>query len=233
MSLTDMPEDEQARTPSPAGKDGQSLSDYAYNHILQMMLTGTLRPGTLLQERKLAEVLSISRTPVREALGRLEAESLVERRHGRAPIVSDVSIESYVMLLDMRRILEVEAAARATGRLTPETAATIEAAIDGLLNTEKPTAAHHWSVDELVHLSIADAAGNPLVASTIRDLRRRTHIFNTTRIPQRLQLGADEHRNLLHAVMGTDAETSRRLMGQHLDNVRGAIIEYMLGTRRS
>lgn len=233
MSLTDLPEDASVASGGPGERDGQSLSDYAYNNILQMMLTGLLRPGTLLQERRLAESLSISRTPVREALGRLESEHLVERRHGRAPAVADVSIERYVMLLDMRRILEVEAAARATGRLSREIAAEIEAAIDGLLAAEKPTAAHHWAVDEIVHASIADAAGNPLMASTIRDLRRRTHIFNTQRIPQRLQVGANEHRELLAAVMGDDPEVSRRRMGQHLDNVRGAIIEYMLGTRRS
>jgi DNA-binding GntR family transcriptional regulator len=233
MSLTDLRDEPRSPLPIPGEREGQSLSDFAYNHILQMILGGQLPPGSFLQERKLAELLSISRTPVREAIGRLESEQLIERRHGRAPVVSDVSVESYVMLLDMRRILEVEAAGRATGLLSAETARRIEQAIDELVVVEKPTTAHHWAVDELVHASIADAAGNPLVASTIRDLRRRTHIFNTQRIPRRLQLGANEHRNLLMAVMGDDPDLSRRLMGQHLDNVRSAIIEYMLGTRRS
>lgn len=214
-------------------RDGQSLSDYAYGNILNMILDGRLKPGTPLQERKLAELLSISRTPVREALGRLEGESLVVRQRGRVPAVADVSIEKYVMLLDMRRVLEVEAAGRATGRVSPETAAVVAAAIDELVETQKPTAAHHWAVDEMIHGAIADAAGNPLIASTIRDLRRRTHIFNTTRLPHRLLIGANEHRNLLKAVTGDDPERSRQAMGQHLDNVRDAIIAFILGTRRS
>jgi DNA-binding GntR family transcriptional regulator len=222
-----------ARERSGAGSAEVSLSEYAYTRILDLMLSGKLPAGGVLQERKLAEMLAISRTPVREALGRLEAESLVMRRHGRVLVVCDVSVESYVSLLDMRRILEVEAAARATGRLTIVEAQAVEAAIDELLRVTEITPAHHWAVDELVHGTIAEAAGNPMVVSAIRDLRRRTHIFNTSRIPHRLLPGAAEHLDLLRAVTGDDPETSRRLMGQHLDNVRDAIIDFILGTKRS
>lgn len=231
MSLTELSDDADRR--GTTKDDAVSLAEYAYSRILEMMLAGRLPPGTMLQERRLAELLEISRTPVREALGRLEAESLVERSPGRAPVVSDVSVENYVILLDMRRILEVEAAARATGRLDRDKFDSVIKAIDELVAIEHPTAAHHWAVDEMVHGTIAEAAGNPLVTSTIRDLRRRTHIFNTARIPQRLMPGASEHTGLLNAVMGDDPELSRRLMGRHLDNVRDAIIEYLLGSRRS
>jgi len=210
-----------------------SLSEYAYNRIVEMMLGGILAAGDVLQERKLGETLAVSRTPVREALTRLEAESLVMRRHGRVLVVSDTGIETYINLLDMRRTLEIEAAGRATGRITPEQTASIVAAIDELLQTPEITPTHHWAVDEMVHGSIAEAAGNPMVTSTIRDLRRRTHIFNTARIPHRLLPGASEHLELLHAVSGDDPQRSRRVMGQHLDNVKNAIIEYILGARRT
>jgi DNA-binding GntR family transcriptional regulator len=212
--------------------DGIGLSEHAYNCILDLMLAGKLPPGMLLQERKLAEMLSISRTPVREALGRLEAESLVTRSHGRAPVVCEVSVENYICLLDMRRILEVEAAGRATGRVDAARAEAVTAAINDLVQVDEPTPAHHWAVDDMVHGTIAEAAGNPMVASAVRDLRRRTHIFNTARIPQRLLPGSSEHLELLHAVCGNDPELSRLLMGRHLDNVRDAIIEFILGARR-
>lgn len=216
----------------PLGNGEASLSEYAYNRIVEMMLGGVLAAGEVLQERKLGETLSVSRTPVREALTRLEAELLVTRRHGRVLVVSDTSIETYVNILDMRRILEVEAAARATGKISREQRDAIVEAIDELLQAPEITPTHHWAVDEMVHGSIADAAGNPMVASTIRDLRRRTHIFNTARIPHRLLPGAGEHLELLRAVSGSDPERSREIMGQHLDNVRDAIIAYILGTRR-
>lgn len=210
-----------------------SLSEFAYNRILDLMLAGHLAAGAVLQERRLAEMLSISRTPVREALARLEVESLVTRRHGRMLIVANVSVESYISLLDMRRILEMEAAARATGKLDPDVARAISDAIGELVHLPVITPARHWAVDDLVHSSIADAAGNPMVAASIRDLRRRTHIFNTSRIPDRLVVGAGEHLDLLHAVLGSDPELSRRVMGQHIDNVRDAIIDFILGRRPS
>lgn len=208
-----------------------SLSDFAYNRIVEMMLAGSLAVGEVLQERKLAEALSMSRTPVREALARLEGESLVMRRHGRVLVVSDTGIETNINLLDMRRILEVEAAGRATGRISPTETSSIIAAINELLQAPTVTPTHHWAVDEMVHGTIAEAAGNPMVTSSIRDLRRRTHIFNTARIPHRLLPGASEHIALLNAVSGNDPELSRRMMGQHLDNVKNAIIECILGIR--
>ena len=217
----------------PRSDSDVSLSSYAYNQILDLLLGGHLQAGAILQERRLAELLSISRTPVREALSRLENEALVSRRHGRMLVVTDVSVESYVNLLDMRRILEMETAARATGQLSREDADVIHRAIDELTGLAAITPAQHWAVDDLVHSTIAQTAGNPLVAASIRDLRRRTHIFNTSRLPHRLLVGAGEHMELLDAVMGNDPEQSRQLMGKHLDNVRDAIIDFILGHRRS
>ena len=210
-----------------------SLSEAAYNQILELMLAGHLPAGAVLQERRLAEMMSISRTPVREALARLEVESLVSRRNGRMLFVADVSVESYISLLDMRRILEMETAARATGRFDPAVARNIADAIADLVDLPQITPAQHWAVDDLVHSSIAEAAGNPMVATSIRDLRRRTHIFNTARIPHRLVVGAGEHMALVDAVMGNDPELSRRLMAEHIDNVRDAIINFILGRRAS
>jgi len=174
----------------------------------------------------------MSRTPVREALTRLEAESLVSRRHGRVLVVSDTSIETYVSILDLRSILEMEAAARATGMISSERTAAAIAAIGELTRASEITPAQHWAVDEMVHGSIAEAAGNPMLASAIRDLRRRTHIFNTARIPHRLLPGASEHLELLDAVSGSDPERSRALMRQHLANVKDAIITFILRRRQ-
>lgn len=210
-----------------------SLSDFAYTQILDLLLSGQLHAGAILQERRLAEMLSISRTPVREALARLENESLVSRHLGRMLVVTDVSVESYINLLDMRRILEMETAARATGRLDEEKAQKVRSAIAALTGLATITPAQHWAVDDLVHSTIAQAAGNPLVADSIRDLRRRTHIFDTSRIPQRLFVGASEHLELIDAVMGADPQRSSQLMAAHLDNVRDAIIDFVLGRRRS
>lgn len=209
----------------------QSLSDQAYTRILEMLLAGQLVPGEALQERRLAQMMDISRTPVREALFRLEAEALILRGPGRKLVVNDISIESYVRLLDLRRILEMEAAARATGRISPEKLAEVEAGLDEMLHLETVSAAQHWAVDDLVHHTIAEAAGNPMLTRTILDLRRRTHIFNTNRISHRRRPGTEEHLALIRAAAGSDPELTRRLMGTHLDHVRNAIVDFILGIR--
>lgn len=216
-----------------ASEDSISLVDTAYERMLEMILSGQMAPGSLLQERRLAEMLHMSRTPLREALSRLEAEQWITRSHGRAPVVSQVGIENFVYILDMRRILEVEAAGRATGHMTDEVATRLFIAIDALLAFDTPTPAQHWTVDDMVHDAIAHAAGNPLLVATIRDLRRRTRLFNTTRIPQRLLSGASEHRGMVEAVMARDPQYARDVMGRHLDNVKDAIVHYMLGSTRS
>lgn len=231
MSLSDLADD--SIESLSASEDTTSLSEHAYSRLLELILAGKIAPGTMLQERKLAEMLSMSRTPLREALSRLEAEQMITRAHGRAPVVAHVGIENFVFILDMRRVLEVEAAGRATGHIAPEAADKVIRAIDELVAIEAPTPGQHWAVDDLVHGTIADASGNPLMAATIRDLRRRTHLFNTSRIPKRLMPGASEHHAMIDAVMGSDPELSRQIMGKHLDNVRDAIIEYLLGSKRS
>jgi len=215
----------------PVEEAGVSLADFAYGRILDRMLSGELKPGQVLQERRLAEVLGISRTPVREALGRLEAEQLVSRRQGRMLVVAELSVENYVSLLDMRRILEVEVSGRATGRITPEALLKVEVAIIALRDAAEVSTSEHWDVDDLVHNTIAEAAGNPMIVAAIRDLRRRTHLFNTARISHRRTPGAEEHLALIRAVAGDDPERSRDLMGAHLDHVRDAIIDYILGRR--
>ncbi|WP_175528660.1 GntR family transcriptional regulator [Devosia crocina] len=215
---------------APARDEVVSLADQAYNRLLEMILGGKIAPGTPLQERNLADWLAMSRTPLREALSRLEAEQFIIRAHGRAPVVRAVGIENFVAILDMRRILEVEAAWRAAGNLPASVATQLFDAIDKLVAIETPTPAQHWAVDNLVHETIADTAGNPLVAASVRDLRRRTRLFNTARLPQRLVTGASEHRILIEAIMAGNADKARLLMGRHLDNVKYAIITYLLRT---
>jgi len=209
---------------------GRNLREIAYDRMLEMLISGQLAAGTLLQERRLAEVLNMSRTPVREVLGMLEAEGLVTRQHGRLMTVCQISVQSYIEILNVRQLLEVEAAGIAAGKIGKATAEKIRSANWALMEEAAPTPAQHWAVDDLVHGTIADAADNKLLATLIRDLRRRTHIFNTRRIPSRLRPGCLEHLALIDAIAAGDAEKSRALMGEHIENVKGAIVREFVTT---
>lgn len=209
---------------APAESADRSLSEIAYEKLLDKLLSGELLAGSALHERRLAEALNISRTPLREALSHLEAEGLVTREVGRLMTVRRISVQSYIEILQVRKLLETEAAGLAAGRIDKTTAERIREKIWTLMETENPTPTQHWAVDDLIHSTIAEATGNLLLAEMIRDLRRRTHIFNTRRIPSRLKPGSLEHLALIDAVMIDDAEKARALMSEHLDNVRLAIV---------
>jgi DNA-binding GntR family transcriptional regulator len=212
------------------GSSGRNLRDLAYDRILDMLLSGELVAGTLLQERRLADVLKISRTPVREALGQLESEGLVTRPHGRLMMVCQISIQSYIEILNVRKLLEVDAAGLAAGKISKATAESMRSAIWALMEENNPTPGQHWAVDDLVHSTIADASESKLLATLIRDLRRRTHIFNTRRIPSRLRPGALEHLALIDAVAAGDPGKARSLMAEHLENVKAAIVQELVST---
>ena len=210
----------------------RSLGESAYERLLDMLLSGDLVGGTTLQERRLAEILNISRTPVREALGRLESEGLITRHAGRLMTVFKVSAQEFIEVFDVRKLLEVEAAGLAAEeKIDKATVERTREALLALLDNAAPTAAEHWAVDDLVHGAIAEAAQNSLLASTIRDLRRRTHIFNTRRIPQRLRPGTLEHLAMLDAIAAGDKARSQRLMAEHLENAKDAVVAQLVSGR--
>jgi len=206
----------------------RNLRELAYERVLDMLLVGDMPAGTPLQERRLAEALNISRTPVREALRQLEAEGLVTRQMGRLMTVRQVSVQDYIEVLNVRKLLEVEAAGLAAGRISKAVAEKLRKAVWDLMDEESPTPAQHWQVDDLVHYTIVDAANNKTLTTMIRDLRRRTHIFNTRRIPGRRRPGALEHLALIDAVAIGDAEKARATMAEHIENVKTAIIEQVV-----
>ena len=217
---------------SPASSNG-GLSDWAYERILDLVLEGQLVAGTVLQERRIAEALNISRTPVREALSRLEAEGLVKRQIGRLMTVTEITVQQYIDVLNVRKVLESEAAGLAAGQVSAPLIEKMRRAVEDLRKKDNPTVSEHWAVDDLIHLTIAAATKNQCLETIIRDLRRRTRIFNTHRIPSRLHPGAAEHLALIEAIATGDQEQSRALMAKHLENAKLAIINQLAATGRA
>ncbi|WP_319496273.1 GntR family transcriptional regulator [uncultured Cohaesibacter sp.] len=91
------------------------LAQQAYEQILELILTGKAEPGEMLTERRLAETLDMSRTPIRDALLMLESEGLLKRHGSRGLQVKQMRIEDYMEVLQIRQMLEPEAA-RLAGR---------------------------------------------------------------------------------------------------------------------
>ncbi len=96
------------------------LSGVAYGALLDMILRGAIAPGELVTERQIAARLGMSRTPVREAVRRLEGEGTLERQRTGALVVRPYSMEDFLHALAVRRLLEGEAVRLAAGKISPE-----------------------------------------------------------------------------------------------------------------
>jgi DNA-binding GntR family transcriptional regulator len=209
----------------------KSLSDQAYEKLLDMMLAGNLPAGTVLQERRLADAMKISRTPLREALGRLEFEGMVTRRFNRLPTVRQLSIDEFVDILNVRKILEVEAGTLAAGRVDPARVQEVRKAVRELQTSAHRTVVRQWEINEMVHGLVCEASGNHLLAEMARELRRRTHMFDMRRIPSRFSKSQEEHLEIIDAVAKGDVERARHVLAKHIDNVKRSIVDTLLGGR--
>jgi len=213
----------------PNGPERQNLTEAAYEQLIEILIRGELRPGDIVTERKMAERLNASRTPIREALGRLESEGLVFKQVNRGVTVSPFSAETFIDILNVRQLLESETARLAAGNISADKVKAIRAALHALAEKATPTLSEIWEVDDLLHGEIAAAAGSPLMASMIRDLRRRTHVFNAYRNPVQPKFTIDEDLLLLAAIESGDGTKARDAMIHHISMVKTALIEKLSG----
>lgn len=204
---------------------GPSLSSLAYEKLLGLMLSGELPGGTPLQERRLAQRLGVSRTPMREALTRLESKGLVERKLSRYLIVRQLSMREFIEVLNVRKLLESEAAGLAAPRVPLTEIAAARKLIIDLQSATEVTVAMDWEADEAIHSLIARHSGNAILAETARELRQRTHMFETRRVPNRLHDSCAEHLALLQALEERNPQRARQLIEGHLENVKRHTID--------
>lgn len=203
----------------------RNLGTRAYDRLLDLILSGTLPAGTLLQEQALADELDISRTPVREALVRLETEGLVKRHVGRLLIVREVPVREFIEILRVRLVLESEAIVLACANAPAAELSALRRQHESLLARGSPDAENQARADDALHGLIVDACENTVLAELVRNLRRRTRIFNLKSLPDRFVPGCSEHLDIVDALECRDEERARRALVTHLDNVKQSILK--------
>ncbi|WP_372610324.1 GntR family transcriptional regulator [Aquicoccus sp.] len=206
----------------------QTLGDSAFQRMKAMILDGTLEPGTRLSEKKFADRLGVSRTPVREAIGQLVSQGLAKRNAGGAPVVSSVSLNEIMEILHVRSLLECEAARKAavSGRPTAELVE-IKSKMQGFIDGPRPSPAEHSAFDMRLHYAIAEMAGSKLLLELIERLKVKTGMYDQGSIPDRLIPGCEEHIALIDAVVAQKPEEAGAAMKLHLSNVRESIISHI------
>lgn len=202
-------------------------AELAYARVRELILSGELCPGAVLNQARLAAEIGVSTTPLREALRRLKQQGLVELDAHRDARVAPLDAAEARDLLELRQNLDPMAAGLAAQR---RTAADLEGMRHGLDRLEalpsNPSAAQLARHREF-HAAIYRASHNALLVESLDALwdktdRYRRHALQVERSPAELAQRAEEHRLLLEAVQDRDGAAAGDLMRRHVETSLGA-----------
>ena len=171
----------------------------------------------------------MSRTPIRDALLMLEAEGLIVR-HGRMGVqIKQMRIDEYLDALQVRTLLEPAVSRMAAGNVDHAALDELELALHRALEMAEDTgrgmdrSQTHW-IDDTLHGLISDSAGNPQLSAIVRNLRRKTQMFDLKNLPERAVATCREHLDIIVALRSGDGEKTAEAMTRHLEQVRASII---------
>lgn len=197
-----------------------NLAETAYRSVLADILASRLRGGTVIQERKLATQLGISRSPMRDALKRLEGEGLLVRLTERLLTVRVITLEDYLHTLEVRSAAEPLAAALATPHVQDDELESLERLFCKMEAGEPGAERYHWDFDDQLHDTLAARSGNAFLVKIILEMRRYTKIFEQQTVPALVMPGLKDHRAILAALRDRNPDQARKAMSQHIRNVR-------------
>lgn len=235
-----MPEDLSA-SPAPSPAPSAALSavpeeerlpapDRVHRYLKQRILSGELAGGEMTSEGEIAAALGVSRTPVREALRRLQAESLVRVYPKRGVQVVPIGPREAQDVLDARRLVESHAAARLAAAADAERERLFDRLEELLEAQQAAVDAHDLDAyarhDTDFHLAIIEAGGNALLTQFARSLRERQQRLTARGVDRdasRAGAFIAGHRALLAHLREREAEGYARELDAHLDAVRARL----------
>jgi len=214
----------------PAAQAGD-LATAAYRRIREAILRMEFQPGRRLQEAGIAARLGISRTPVREAFRRLQAEGLLQSLATRGVIVAEVSIDEIDDAYRIIEMLEALSSRLAAERLTADGATAVRLLLDQMQDAATATDLERWAgIDVQLHATIRTIAANPRLAQVADlvypaiDRVRHLHLREGSE-PERLAAETAAHRRLGEAILARDGAQAELLVRElftkaRQDNVR-------------
>jgi len=199
--------------PKPISRS--SMREEVYKTLLEWIMEGVLRPGEKILDKELAEKMGVSRTPVREAMRRLEDKELVESSANRWTRVAEIPIEEPQLIYPIIWSLEELACAQAFSSLTPTDLHSMEQANGDLqkaLENGDPVGAS--LADASFHAVYIARAGNHFLTTILRDLKIRSRRIEVTYFggSSLARESVTEHRLMLEAMENNDLERVQRMI---------------------
>ena len=204
-----------------------SLADQVFEKLESDIISGVYPRGEVLTELKLVEQLNVSRTPIREALRRLEQERLI-RDSGKGSVVLGITLEDLEDIMDIRLCCEGLAAFHAAKNRSQEDAKHLRQ-LSELQDFyfEKGDYDRLREIDDEFHETIYEISGRTVLMDTLRPLHRKTQRYRRSSysIPDRRKKSINEHKAICDAICAQDAELAERLVSQHIANAKTIMIE--------
>lgn len=204
-----------------------TLSQKAYSELSRMIQERELASGQPIVEVQLADMLGVSRTPLRQALQRLESEGLLRKNESRSYVLRRVELKEYLQSLKVREILEAEAVEQAIGHID---SATIERARTSLRQVRDMVPYDmlaHWQSDDEVHGLFISACRNHVLFDILQTLRVTTKLFEIERLSERLEPDNSQHERILDALSASDATEARAAVVAHLRSLASFAIKVL------
>lgn len=206
-----------AARPGAAAPDASSRGDLAYRKLFESLEDGTLKPGGRLRESELSEWLGSSRTPIREALGRLESEGLIARDPHRGMIVAELDHGMVAELYVMREVLEGTAAGLAA-RHASDAEIDVLREIAGRERHSGDDPARLARGNRLFHEALFRCAHNRFLMRSVNALRQSMVLLGPTTlgIQGRPEAARDEHKEIIEAIARRDPIAAAEAARAHI-----------------
>lgn len=208
----------------------QALPHQAATRLRSMLIEGVIAPGAKLNERELCEQLRISRTPLREAIKMLASEGLVELLPNRGAVALSLNEQDVIDTFEVMANLEAQSGELAAVRITDDELAEIKALhYEMLASFTRRDLPRYYALNAQIHERINAATKNPVLVRTYAQLNARLQAlrFRSNQDGQKWQHAVQEHEQMIIALEQRDAAAMRKVLLEHLNNKRDAVLELM------
>ena len=206
------------------------LRDVVFNTLREAILKGELKPGERLMEIQLAQKLGVSRTPIREAIRKLELEGLVVMIPRKGAEVAKITEKSMQDVLEVRRALEELAIQLACGRITKEEIAVLENNANEFKKTTKTKDLVEMAeADEAFHAVIYNATKNDKLIYILNNLREQMYRYRLEYIKDEKILPTimKEHEEIVRTIRARSEKEAVQAICIHIDNQEKAMRNYI------
>jgi len=206
----------------------QPLRELVFEALRDAIIRGVLKPGERLMEVQLAEELGVSRTPVREAIRKLELEDLVVMIPRKGAYVSGISLKDIADVFEVRAAVEALAAGLAAERITAEELEELERILVKKAEIiEANDLDRLVEIDILFHECLYQGSRNAKLVQIINNLSEQIHRFRSTSLasPGRMKEALEEHRKIVEAISERNITLAQTLAQEHIENAENSILE--------